>query len=43
MNKFASLASLVLMLALFLTLGWYWNKAAQPDFTLCPLCNQTTK
>lgn len=44
-NKFTSLASLCLMLALFLTLGWYWHKAAypEPNFNICPLCNKTTK
>jgi hypothetical protein len=44
-NKFASIASLTLMIVLFAILGWYWHKAAypEPDFNICPLCNQTTK
>lgn len=44
-NKIASLVSLALILSLFLLVGWYWHKAAypEPNFELCPLCNQTTK
>jgi len=42
-NKFTSIAALVMSLGFFLAVGWYWNKASQPNFDLCPLCNEEVK
>lgn len=40
-SKINSIVATLLTFAFFLIVGWYWIQITQPDFTLCPLCNQS--